>query len=157
MTTKDMLEQSERTGELTTEETANVGRTGNGPSQLSAADLAQSGNFCAWDNLTPAQQRMLSMGGWTGYSAQQQQEFMNITVAAEAIGIDLSGLTVSSITIAGQNGATRTELNLTGSSVAVGALNSQLTGSGNFSVNTFLGGLPHSGFTDNFRQMVRFW
>ena len=112
---------------------------------------------CAWENLTPAQQRMLAVGSWTGYSAQQQQEFMNITVAAEAIGVDLSGLTVSSIAIAGQNGAARTELNLSGSTAAVAALNSQLSESGNFSVNTFLGGLPHAGFTDNFRQKARFW
>ena len=112
-------------------------------------------NPCAWGNLGTSQQGMVTQSVWSGFSAAQQQEFMDITLDAAAIGVNLSGLQLASITIAGENGQTQTEVNFTGNT-------SQLIASlqaGSFTSNTTDGmvGKAHEGFDGNYRQNTLTW
>jgi hypothetical protein len=111
-----------------------------------------SANPCAIGNLSQVQQGMLSGVNWADQSAAAQQEFVDVTAYADSLGVDLSGFTVSSITIAGQGTATQTEVNLVsaaGTNLAVG-----LSSNPNFSsyATDWVVGAPHSGYTGNYRS-----
>ncbi len=113
-------------------------------------------NPCNWTSLTPAQQAMLSPDMWNSLSAAAQQQFIDVTTDAAALGMPLNGLTVSTITVAGENGASQTEVNLSGNTEA---LKRWLDSSNMFtsSQQDPLAGAPHSGYDGNYRQNTLTW
>jgi len=113
-------------------------------------------NPCSWANLSQAQQGMLNAPMWTTASKEAQQEFMDVSLDAAAIGVPLDGLTISTVTIAGQNGAAQTEVNFTGNTAN---LVKWLDTSGVFTSNQQdpLVGAPHAGYTGNYRQNTLTW
>ena len=93
---------------------------------------------------------------WGSASAALQQEFVDITSDAAALGANLSGLQVASITVAGQNGASQTEVNLTGDTTALVAW---LNSSSLFTSQAQdpMVGQPHQDYTGNYRQNTTMW
>ena len=86
---------------------------------------------------------------------QLQQEFVDITSDAAALGVPLNGLQVSTITIAGQ-GSNQTEVNFTGDTTA---LVNWLNNSSAFTSQAQdpMVGPPHPGYTGNYRQNTTTW
>jgi len=73
---------------------------------------------CGADNpggvqLTAMQNSLLGGASFQSLSTAQQQVFLTITADAAQLGLNLSGYTFGSISIAGVSGATQTEFNLT--------------------------------------------
>jgi RHS repeat-associated protein len=124
--------------------------------QPTPAGSTSSTNPCAFSRLSGAQQAMLANLNWAGTNAAQEQLFVDITADASSLGVPLAGLTVSSITIARQDGASQTELNLSGSTTA---LIDWLNNSGAFTseAQDWMVGAPHQGYTGNYRQNVTTW
>jgi RHS repeat-associated protein len=124
---------------------------------------APSSNPCAFGNLTATQQGMVNSATWGGFSAAQQQEFMDITDDAAFLGVPLGGLTITNITIAAPGGASQTEVNFGGDTAALtqwldgtssGFTCQSATVCPNWSA--FVGS-PHPGYTGNYRQNGPMW
>src|SRR5271157_4886697 len=134
--------------------------TGSGaPSGVGDLTTSPSGpgpsNPCAYGSLTSAQQTLLGSFNWGAQSAAAQQTFTTISADTAALGLNLAGLTVSSITVAGQNGQTETELNLAGGNI--NALISSLGSNFTSQAQDPLVGTPHPGYMGNYRQNTVTW
>jgi RHS repeat-associated protein len=97
--------------------------------------------------LTSAQTALLGGMSFSSLTPQQQIVFLTITADAAFLGVTFTGLTVSSITVAGA-GAINTELNLTGTGASVSALNNL---AGFTCLPNILVGRPHDGGDQNCR------
>ena len=112
--------------------------------------------------LTPAQKALLGTTAYSSLSSAQQIVFLTDTADAAALGINLAGLTVSAIDVAGTIGSngqkeSQTELNLSGSGAAVAGLTNSLGANFSSWPSSLMVGSPHSGFTGNFRQNTPTW
>jgi hypothetical protein len=128
-----------------------------GPNQT--AELPQGSDD---DHLGFAQRSLLGDTPWSALSDEQKVVFQVITSYAESLGVNLAGFVLSSITIAGVDGETQTELNLASAepgaaAVAVNDLESSLQRHFSSWPKAPMVGRPHSGYTGNFRQNVAQW
>src|SRR2546427_647183 len=124
-------------------------------------NAAEKPNPCDYDNLSGAQQGMVSEDLWGTFMANQQQMFVNVTADAAALGLDLTGLTLSGITQADVT----THIDATGKVVFdtmsevvfsgdTTRLIAQLNGSSLFSGNQ---PFAHEGYPGNYRQNTAMW